>query len=215
MLHVTWEWLGQDPALDVANTVAVVEGVERDLIGNVAEYERWAGAEAAALGLDSDELTVLVSARSLVLRLRSAVRAVLAAAAAGRELPYDAVAELNQASRSAPEWSELDTATGRLRRGSRARAADRVVAGYARAAMALVAGDPVREIGVCPAPSCGMFFRRGRSDQHWCSPQCGSRARVARHYRAHKNEHEDTGPGHSGPRGARVSTGEVRPSMPR
>jgi predicted RNA-binding Zn ribbon-like protein len=33
-----------------------------------------------------------------------------------------------------------------------------------------------------------MFYRPGRTDQHWCSPQCGSRARVARYYRAHKRE---------------------------
>lgn len=188
MLHVSWQWLGQDPALDVANTVAVVEGEERDLIAGVAEYERWAAAEAAALGFDSDEAAVLVAARSRLLGLRPAVRAVIAAAAAARELPQGSVAELNRASRSAPEWTELDPATGRLRHRTRGHAADQVAAAYARAAMALVAGDAAGEIRVCPAPSCGMLYRPRRSDQHWCSRQCGSRARVARYYRAHKSE---------------------------
>ncbi|MGH2743480.1 MAG: CGNR zinc finger domain-containing protein [Thermoleophilaceae bacterium] len=188
MLRVTWEWLGQDPALDVANTVAVVEGDERDLIAGGSEYERWAAAEASALGFDGDEAAALVAARSRLLGLRPAVRAVIAAAASGRELPEAAVAGLNRTTRSAPAWVELDPATGRLRRGSRGDAADRVVAAYAQAAMELVAGDAAEEIRVCPAPSCGMFYRPGRSDQHWCSPQCGSRARVARHYRVHKSE---------------------------
>jgi predicted RNA-binding Zn ribbon-like protein len=188
MLHVTWEWLGQDPALDVANTVAVVQGAERDLIADVAQYERWAAAEAAARGFDNDQAAALVAARSRLLGLRPAVRAVIAAAAAGRELPRGAVAELNRASRAAPEWLELDPATGFPRRGGRGRVRDRLVAVYARAAMRLVAGDAAGEIRICPAPSCGMFYRPGRSDQRWCSPQCGSRARVARYYRAHRSE---------------------------
>lgn len=194
MLHVTWEWLGQDPGLDLANTVAVVDGDERDLIAGVADYGRWAVAEASALGFGSGEAAALAAARSRLLGLRPAVRAVIAAAADARELPRGAVAKLNRASRSAPEWTQLDPATGRLRRGTLGHAADRVIAGYARAAMALVADDAAGEIRVCPAPSCGMFYRPGRSDQHWCSPQCGSRARVARYYHAHKSKRERPGP---------------------
>jgi predicted RNA-binding Zn ribbon-like protein len=186
MIRVTWEWLGQDPALDIANTVAIADGDEHDLIPTVGEYERWAAAEATALGLDDEETAALVRARKQLLALRPAVRAVIGAAAAGRELPTAASAQLNGASRAAPEWLELDPGTGRLRRGVRGRDADRVGARYARAAMELVAAQPAVELRRCPAPSCGMFYRPGRSDQRWCSPQCGSRARVARHYRAHR-----------------------------
>jgi len=186
MLRVTWEWLGQDRALDIANTVAVVEGDERDLIAGAGEYERWAAAEASAHGFDSDEATALVAARPPLLELRPAVRAVIASAAHRREPARGAVAELNRVSRSAPEWLELDPDTHRLHRGSRGDAVGQLVADYARAAMELVAEDTPSEICICPAPSCGMFYRPGRSDQHWCSPQCGSRARVARYYRAHK-----------------------------
>ena len=189
MLRVTWEWLGQDPALDFANTVAVVDGEERDLIEGAAEYRRWAEAEASALDLDHEEAAALLAARSPVLGLRPALRALVGAAAAGRPPPRRAVAELNRASRAAPEWIELDPATGRVRRATRARAGERILATYARAAIALVADAPA-EIRACPAPSCGMFYRPGRSDQHWCSPQCGARARVARHYRAHRGERE-------------------------
>jgi predicted RNA-binding Zn ribbon-like protein len=188
MLHVTWGWLGQDPALDVANTVAVADGGEQDLVADISEYERWATAEASALGFDSEEEAALVRARSRVLKLRTAVRALVAARADGRPLPLAAAADLNRASRAAPEWLELDARAGRLRRGSRARAGDMLIAAYARAAMALVADDASSEVRRCHAPSCGMFFRPSRSDQHWCSPQCGSRARVARHYRAHKRD---------------------------
>jgi hypothetical protein len=48
MLRVTWEWLGQEPALDLANTVAVVNGVDRDLLAPAGAYDRWAAAEGTA-----------------------------------------------------------------------------------------------------------------------------------------------------------------------
>jgi predicted RNA-binding Zn ribbon-like protein len=186
VLQVTWEWLGQDPALDIANTVSISDGTEHDLIAGVSDYERWAAAEGSALGFDPDEQAALSAARSQVLALRTAVRAVLAAAAESRELPREAVSALNRASRSAPSWVELDPAARSIRSHTRAEAIKRLLAAYARAAMALVADGAAEEILRCPAPSCGMFYRPGRSDQRWCSPQCGSRARVARHYREHR-----------------------------
>jgi predicted RNA-binding Zn ribbon-like protein len=186
VLHVTWEWLGQDPALDLANTVSISDGTEHDLIAKVSDYERWAAAEGFALSCDPYERSALVAGRSRVLALRTAVRAVIAAAAESRELPREAVSALNRASRSAPAWAELDPAARRLRNQSRAETTKRLLAAYARAAMALVADSASEDIRRCPAPSCGMFYRPGRSDQRWCSPQCGSRARVARHYREHR-----------------------------
>jgi predicted RNA-binding Zn ribbon-like protein len=195
MLRVTWEWLGQDPALDIANTVAVVDGEDHDLLPSAAEYERWAAAEASALAFDEGQTAALIGARNELLTLRTAVRGVIAAAAAGDEQPRAAADHLNRASRAAPEWLELDPATGRLRRAARGGARERLVAHYARAAMALVADDASGEVRRCPAPSCGMFYRPGRSDQQWCSPQCGSRARVARHYRAHRGTSRGAQPG--------------------
>jgi predicted RNA-binding Zn ribbon-like protein len=186
MLQVTWEWLGQDLALDIANTVSISDGAEHDLIARVSDYERWAAAEGSALGFDPDERLALGVARSQLLELRPAVRAVIAAAAETRELPPGAVSALNRASRSAPSWVELDPATRRIRSRGRVETAKRLLAAYARAAMALVGNSTAEEIRRCPAPSCGMFYRPGRSDQRWCSAQCGSRARVARHYRAHR-----------------------------
>ena len=74
MLHVTWEWLGQDPALDIANTVSISDETKHDLIAGVSEYERWAAAEESALGFDPYERAALVAARPQVLALRTAVR---------------------------------------------------------------------------------------------------------------------------------------------
>jgi predicted RNA-binding Zn ribbon-like protein len=181
MLHVTWEWLGGDPALDVANTVAISNGEPHDLVEPEGEYERWA-TEAAARSplLDADGAALLIKARPELLALRARIREVLAAAAAGDELPRTAVAALNRVSRAAPRWLELDP-DGTVRERARGGAADRLLAEYARSAMELAAEGSAR-LRVCPAPSCGMYYRPTRQDQRWCSVPCGTRARVARHY---------------------------------
>ena len=181
MLRVTWEWIGLDEALDVANTVAVANGVEHDLLVPDGEYERWAAAAAASPALDADEGAALVPARERVLGLREPLRRVIAATAAGDPPPRPAVAELNRASRASPGWPELD-AEGNIVERAQGSATDRLLAVYARSALSIAAAGP-RRLRRCPAPSCGMFYRPTRPQQHWCSRQCGTRARVARHYR--------------------------------
>ena len=181
MLRVTWEWIGLDEALDVANTVAVANGVEHDLLAPDGEYERWAAAAAASPALDADEGAALVPARERVLGLREPLRRVIAATAAGDPPPRPAVAELNRASRASPGWPELD-AEGNIVERAQGSATDRLLAVYARSALSIAAAGP-RRLRRCPAPSCGMFYRPTRPQQHWCSRQCGTRARVARHYR--------------------------------
>jgi predicted RNA-binding Zn ribbon-like protein len=182
MLHVTWEWLGGDPALDVANTVAISNGEPHDLLEPEGEYERWA-AEATERSplLDAERAALLIDLRPQLLELRERIRQVLAAAAAGEELPATAVAALNRTARKAPRWSELDTG-GTIRERALGSAGDRLLADYARSAME-IAAEGSQSLRVCPAPSCGMYYRPTRRDQRWCSTQCGTRARVARHYR--------------------------------
>jgi predicted RNA-binding Zn ribbon-like protein len=182
MMRVTWEWLGREPALDVADTVAVVDGVEHDLLAPPGEYERWAAAESESPELEGDQADALVPVRARLLELREPIRQLLAATVAGEPPPKAAVAELNRVSRGAPAWLELDP-SGDLRKRELGSAADRLLATYARSAMEIAAERSAR-LRVCPAPSCGLFYRPGRSDQRWCSVVCGTRARVARHYQA-------------------------------
>jgi predicted RNA-binding Zn ribbon-like protein len=184
MIKVTWAWLGQAPALDLANTVAVVDGIEHDLIGSAAKYERWAGIEARFVPHGS--LGLLQQARAKLLDLRITVRTILAAATAG-EKPRGALAtDLNRVSRRAPQWLVLDAdGAFALREESSAQAIDLLLAHYARSAMEIVVGE-TGALQRCSAPSCGMFYASGRRDQWWCSTQCGTRARVARHYQGRR-----------------------------
>jgi predicted RNA-binding Zn ribbon-like protein len=181
MLDVTWEWIALDKAaLDVANTVAVENGVEHDLLAPDEEYARWAKAAARSPELKSDEAAAVATSRAGVLALREQIRAVLKATAAGEPLPKPAVATLNKASRAAPEWTEI-AVDGQIERRARGDGGERLLADYARSAMEIAAEGTAR-LRVCGAPSCGMFYRPRRRQQRWCSEPCGNRARFARHY---------------------------------
>ena len=183
MIRVTWEWLGQGDALDLANTVTITDGAEHDLLGSVADYERWARAEAAFLPAGPAEM--LPKARVELLELRTAIREVVAAVSSSGTPPTRAVKELNRVSRTAPRWVEYDPGSQTLTERTSASRLDDLLARYSRSALQLAA-DPSSDVTRCPAPSCGMFYPRSRAGQRWCSPQCGTRARVARHYENHR-----------------------------
>jgi predicted RNA-binding Zn ribbon-like protein len=180
VLRVTWEWLGMAPALDLANTVVVTQQREHDLIASAGDFAEWAQVEAGFLPAGSPGL--LRRVRADLLELRRAIREILVALTAGARPARASLDALNAVSARSPEWLAVDVRSLELatRRGGRAR--DALLAHYARSAMQLVVGaDDLRR---CPAPSCGMFYVTTRAGQRWCSTQCGTRARVARHYRS-------------------------------
>ena len=181
MLDLTWEWIAIDePALDIANTVAVEKGIEHDLLAIDGEYERWAEVATRSPELSPDQAAAIGTASPRLLELREHIRALLKATAAGESLPKASIAALNRVSRGAPEWLEIGR-DGEVARRLQGRAADRLLADYARSAMQ-IAADGKAKLRVCGAPSCGMFYRPRRRQQRWCSEPCGNRARFARHY---------------------------------
>jgi predicted RNA-binding Zn ribbon-like protein len=183
MLAVTWEWIALDKAaFDLANTVAVDKGVAHDLLAAAGDYQRWAQAAAQSPELTPDEAAAIAFARPRLLALREHIRAVLHATAADQPLPGAAVTALNTASRAAAQWPELGH-DRQMEQHALGNAVQRLLAHYARSTMDIAAGGSAK-LRVCGAPSCGMFYRPRRRQQHWCSEPCGNRARVARHYRA-------------------------------
>jgi predicted RNA-binding Zn ribbon-like protein len=181
MFRVTWEWIGFEEALDVANTIAIVDGVEQDLLVDTGAFERWAEAARKSPALTPAEASALLGARERLLDLREPIRALMAATVSDEPPPAAAVVELNRISRRAPLWVEY--AEGVLQERTDATPIDRLLARYARSALELAAGHATRR---CPAPSCGMFYVPRRRQQRWCSQSCGNRARFARHYKAHR-----------------------------
>ena len=181
-MELGYGWLGQNLAVDLANTVIVVRpGEELDGLTNAAELARWLELERDRLGAAPGTKARLQDFRLL----RDSVRAVLAAAAAEDELPEDAVAAVNRASAAAPSVVQLRVPEGAVVESRARTRVDAILGAVAAAAVELLGGPDRELVRVCEAPRCGLFFLAARGRQQWCSPSCGNRARVARHYARH------------------------------
>ena len=178
-MKLGYGWLGANLAVDLANTVIVVRpGEELDGLASAAELARWLELERDRLGAATGAKARLQDFR----RLRDSIRALLASAAAGAELPADAIAAVNRTSAAAPSVVQLRV-PARAVVETRARTRVDAILGAVAASAVELLGGPDRElVRVCQAPSCGLFFLAARGRQQWCSPSCGNRARVARHY---------------------------------
>jgi len=52
----------------------------------------------------------------------------------------------------------------------------------------LLAGAERSRLRACLAPNCVLYFVKEHTRREWCSPNCGNRARVARHYQRHRQD---------------------------
>lgn len=164
-------WIGEDPVLDLANTVVVGAGPGRSDVDFFTDREltsRWR-ARAADRGLAALPLEELR-------RLRGLVRDALGTTAGQRPLTDSLRARLNELASAAPVVFRM-TDDGLLGRQEQGGGADAVVA---RETLVLVAGPDRQRVRRCHAPSCGMFFLARRRDQAWCTLGCGNRARSTR-----------------------------------
>jgi predicted RNA-binding Zn ribbon-like protein len=178
----------QPLAVELVSTLHVRDGVPVDALTTPRELAAWLRVNRSRLdGIATDRIdpaAVLDPLREL----RGAVDRLVRAAIAGDPPTSADVERLNTATRRAPAHREL-----RWPRRDRPRAVDVTPAGPADALLARLAGDAVDvlagehgELGACGGPSCVLLFARSRPRQAWCSPACGNRARVARHYRRTK-----------------------------
>jgi predicted RNA-binding Zn ribbon-like protein len=129
-------------------------------------------------------------------RLRDALRR-LAAASTEDDRPTArtdrpdfaaAIEAVNRACAHAPGWSRLtwpeNGDPARATRSAHSPAATALSA-IAEQAAQLFAGPDRVELRACHAPGCVLYFLRTHPRREWCSPACGNRARVARHYQRH------------------------------
>ncbi|MEU8225343.1 CGNR zinc finger domain-containing protein [Kribbella sp. NPDC048915] len=134
-----------------------------------------------------------------LVRMRRAVRALFARAVApeppskadaNRLLPVDeALRIVNRAAdRLGPEhlaWPD-DAADPVVRRTPRTE--DPVVlliGAIGRSTIEFLTSPDRRRLRACPAARCVKYFLQDDPRQQWCSPKCGNRERVNRHYRRH------------------------------
>jgi predicted RNA-binding Zn ribbon-like protein len=163
-----------DLAVDLANTLrAGPGGAAADRLADPAGLAGWLRATGGPEDVGSPELATL----------RGHVRALLAAAVAGRRPPRPAVTAVNRAA-AAPSFVQLEA--GELVVRANASPADAFLAEIAAAAITLAGGPGRDRLRRCDAPGCGRWFVASRPLQTWCSPACGNRARLARYHHRHR-----------------------------
>jgi predicted RNA-binding Zn ribbon-like protein len=184
MTVARWSWLGDRLAIDVANTVRRRGWRYAELITSPADLLSWLGHERGRLTIPARVNPALVSRFLLV---RGHVLGVLRAAAAGTALPTADVRAINERAAAAPIVRLLGTRPGRqlTRPLGQADPATRLSAEIAAATIDLLTGADAAAVALCDAPGCGQLYLRGRPNQQWCTPHCGTRARSQRHAERH------------------------------
>ena len=178
-----FRWLGEPLAIDLANTVMVVrEGESIDLLDSAGALASWLELERPRLGHCGFALGHLDQVRDA----REDVRTMLGARSTGTPIDGATLDRVNAASREAPVAVQLEVGgDGRPKVANAAEVEDMpsLLGAFARSTIELVANHEEDPLGVCGAPSCGMFFLGRR---RWCCGACGNRARAARHYRSRR-----------------------------
>lgn len=143
---------------------------------------------------DSPPLARILATEALA--LRDAVADAVTAFQRGAILPEHALFTLNRglAFRRAALRVEARGACAALSQQADARFPEGLLAPVAAAAAELLAQGDRSRLRQCAAEGCGRWFydvsRNGR--RRWCSmARCGNRAKVAAHYRRHRQGNED------------------------
>jgi predicted RNA-binding Zn ribbon-like protein len=190
--------LGEPLPVELMNTVTVDRDGVHDVLEDYGGAAAWLRAVAGRIGTAAgtgpgqlDEDAVLPAAGALR-ELRDALRRLAAEATADPRPPAtapeltrpEAIATLNALAKT---WPELDwPAGGHPSRAYRAHGtASLAVEVIAHQGVNLLAGPERDRLRPCLAPNCLLFFIKDHARREWCSPECGNRARVARHYQRH------------------------------
>ncbi len=180
MTVARWSWLGDPLAIDVANTVRRRGWRYIELITQPADLRAWLDHERGRLAIPAEVDTVMVSRFLLI---RDQVLRVLRTAAGGTALPAADVHAINELAATAPTVRLLGAEPGQhfTRPVTQADPATRLSADIAAATIDLLTGPDTDAIALCDAPGCGQLYLRGRPNQQWCNPHCGTRTRSQRH----------------------------------
>lgn len=172
-----FSWLGRPLALDFANTVW--PGRRRgpmDTIASTTDLRVWLD-RAAIPATTTDFEERLDDFRGL----RTAIRQLLEASARKDVLPRRAMEIVNLFATDTARVPQLVPEGRGSRIIQEILSEDPASLFFGRVALSTMEVLTTMRVGICGAPSCGLFFIADRPDQRWCSNGCGNRARVARH----------------------------------
>ena len=193
--------LGQQVSVELANTLWFSAGRTIDALETTGGAARWLAAVGerqlsdgstladATLEQGVDEQGVDEELRAGLQRLRGAVRSLFGAHATGGPVDAGAIEQLNRAAAAAPSWlhARLAGDHAHVVRRRPPDAAGAILAALAEDALAVAADAGVAaRLTACPCPGCLALFVQDDPRRRFCSPICGTRTRVARHYARQK-----------------------------
>ncbi len=190
------ELVGNDPALDLVNTVAWRPDPERhvDRLGDVQDLLRWAafagildGLTVRRLSREAAEPTAAARTLEQVRVLRERLHRVLLPLARDERPDPEDVKELHSLLLRSLQRVEV-VSTMPTTWSSRVAALADLPEQLAVRAWLLLQRDDADRLRQCGDDRCGwLFIDRSRSGTRvWCSSaDCGNRTRVRRHYRRH------------------------------
>jgi predicted RNA-binding Zn ribbon-like protein len=165
-----WEWQEGVPAIDLAQTVRDVRGRPVDDLRSDSDLDAWLASQEDRVPPPAPGERDVAAWRAL----REAIGAAFAAVLADEPLPAGAVEHINACA---------GPVVPQLRDGRRVCVPSGALPAVAASAIEILGTETRERLRFCAAPSCGMYYLGNRADQQWCSPACGTRARVARHAR--------------------------------
>ena len=180
----TYPALGEPLAIELANTL-FNGGRPLDALTTPAALTRWLEANAERI---DPPLPRRMGAGDLerARALRAMIRALLAAAVDGEAPPAAAVRQLNEVAALAPFTAHLHWPAGEPPKAhlslSGAGRLDALLALLAQSAIDVLGGSGAGRLRRCEAPGCINYYLKDHPRRAWCSPKCGNRVRVARHY---------------------------------
>ena len=181
----TYPALGEPLAIEFVNTLFTDGGRPLDALTTPAALTRWLEANAERI---DPPLPRRMGAGDLerARALRAMIRALLAAAVDGEAPPAAAVRQLNEVAALAPFTAHLHWPAGGPPKAhlspSGAGRLDALLALLAQSTIDVLGGTGRGRLRRCEAPGCINYYLKDHPRRAWCSPKCGNRVRVARHY---------------------------------
>jgi predicted RNA-binding Zn ribbon-like protein len=175
-----WDKLGFELALDLTYSIRDHRGKTVDLMSTPADLREFLDTEGERLPPIADD--AVEREFPSWLELREAIRASFAATVAGEPLPESAVAEINRRAAAEPVAPRLaPDGSAELAPTATVDPTTAALAAIARSAIDILGSEKRDRVHFCASTGCGMYYLASRPQQRWCSSQCGTRMRVARH----------------------------------
>jgi predicted RNA-binding Zn ribbon-like protein len=170
----------ESPALALVNSLRRERG---GLVDDIHDAESLTGWLTEHLGTRAEIGPVDVVHTQ---ELRGTIRVVFDAVIAGHPVPGEAVRSMNDAAAAAPGAMTLRPDMTREWQFLGGRPVDRLLATFARDAIALSSGERANDLVACQAPNCVRLLLRDHNRRQWCGTKCGDRVRTARYHARHR-----------------------------